>query len=98
MRNIIFAAQYAAPYEGNFIKSLRTLAQKLEARGGCKVSYIFPEAAKRQAWMPEFRNCNQVYFTVDDVRSSIALVQLREIISKLNPILIHTHFDGYDIR
>lgn len=97
MRNIIFAAQYAAPYEGNFIKSLRTLAQKLEARGGYKVSYIFPEAAKRQAWMPEFRNCNQVYFTVDDVRSSIALVQLREIISKLNPILIHTHFDGYDL-
>lgn len=95
--NVIFAAQYAAPYEGNFIKSLKALELKLQQKKNCCVTYVFPEKAKEQPWIKRFCDEHQVCFTDDDVRSREAIRQLRDIFRELQPRLVHTHFDGYDV-
>ena len=52
---LLFVAQYAAPYEGNFIASLKALEVILYKEYGCEVAYVFPKLASSQAWMNEFR-------------------------------------------
>lgn len=43
-KSIIFIAQYAATYEGNFLNSLYALESKLK-ESGCNVVYLLPEKA-----------------------------------------------------
>ena len=68
-KTIIHIAQYAAPYEGNFIKSLKFLETSL-AEIGCKMAYIFPEKAKEQSWWNDFEKSHTVYTTQNDVKKS----------------------------
>lgn len=93
-RYIHFVSHYAAPYKGNFIASLEVLEKALNEYS---VVYSFPRKAENQPWMPEFRQNHTVRFTDDDVRSSQAVQQLAEIFTEFPPLLIHTHFDGYDV-
>ncbi len=92
---IIHIAQYAAPYEGNFIKSIKFLEQVLTQKYNCKMIYVFPEKAKEQAWYDEFSNNHIVYTTNNNVKDSKE--ELFAIFDKHKPIIIHTHFEGYDI-
>ena len=39
---LLLIAQYAAPYEGNFIASLKTLEVMLKEKFDCEVAYVFP--------------------------------------------------------
>lgn len=38
---LLLIAQYAAPYEGNFIASLKTLEVILKEKFDCEVAYVF---------------------------------------------------------
>ena len=96
MKNMICAAQFAAPYEGNFILSLKKLEIDL-IRLGMTVHYVFPNKCRYTPWIDEFKKNRSVYFTDDVVRSSLAVSQLKRIIHELSPVLVHTHFDGYDV-
>ena len=96
MKNMICAAQFAAPYEGNFILSLKKLEIEL-IRLGMTVHYVFPNKCRYTPWIDEFKKNRSVYFTDDVVRSSLAVSQLKRIIHELSPVLVHTHFDGYDV-
>ena len=42
---ILQVCAYAAPYEGNFIKSLKALGKVYEEKGD-KMVYAFPESAR----------------------------------------------------
>lgn len=91
---IIHIAHYSAPYEGNFIKSLKFLEAEL-LKYNNKTIYIFPNEAKKQLWFDEFSNEHTTYLTENDVQNSSN--KLFEIFEKYKPTIVHTHFEGYDI-
>lgn len=93
-KRILHCSQYAAPYEGNFIKSLSALEQRLNDVG-CEMVYVFPENVQQQKWWTSFSIRHRVYLTAIDLTSSIE--EVADIIVDVKPDLIHTHFDGYDI-
>lgn len=91
---IVHCAQYAAPYEGNFIKSLIFLENEL-MKYNCRLVYVFPNNVREQQWWTDFKQTHIAYTTNTDVKKSVQ--ELYNIFIKNNPIIVHTHFDGYDI-
>lgn len=92
---LLFIAQYAAPYEGNFIASLEALEAILCKEYKCEVAYVFPRLASSQAWIHKFMLEHRTFFTCNDVRHSYT--ELEKIREEYMPTLVHTHFDGYDL-
>jgi glycosyltransferase involved in cell wall biosynthesis len=90
-KTVLHAAQYAAPYEGNFIKSLKCLEKHLIAEGA-SMAYLFPKQAESQPWYPEFEKTHKV-FTVNTNDA----VSIKALIEHLRPSIIHCHFEGYDV-
>ncbi len=95
-KHILFAAQYAAPYAGNFIASLVALEKQLNKKYNAKCAYLFPRKASEQAWIADFMEEHQIFFSGDE-RTLIYDGEADEIFSEFKPDLIHTHFDGYDV-
>jgi glycosyltransferase involved in cell wall biosynthesis len=89
--NILQFADYSAPYEGNFILSLKHLENKLT---GNKIVYLFTKDAKNQVWI---KNISRVYFLTDNIIENIKI--FKNIIKKENIDIIHTHFSmlKYDL-
>lgn len=92
---LLLIAQYAAPYEGNFIASLKTLEVMLKEKFDCEVAYVFPKAVYSLPWMQQFMLEHRTFFTCNDVRHSYT--ELEKIREEYMPTLVHTHFDGYDL-
>ena len=88
-------AQYAAPYEGNFLLSLKNLEKELKHKFNASVVYVFPKSVANRNWFESFSKEHVTFLTVDEVACSVE--QLVEIISIFIPDIIHTHFDGYDM-
>lgn len=93
-KRCIIVCQYAAPYEGNFIGSLKRLADKLVAQQ-CIVSYIFPLSVREQVWYPSFASSNKCYTT--RVNASQSTNDLMDIFKEVRPDIIYSHLDGYDV-
>lgn len=93
---ILIAAQFAAPYEGNFIASLHELSNKLTHDFGCSIAYVFPSAMARQPWADAFIASNKTYLT-GDAKCLIKPNEAKKIIEDFNPDLVYTHFEGYDL-
>lgn len=89
---LLCIAQYAAPYEGNFIASLEALEAILCKEYKCEVAYVFPRLASSQAWIHKFMLEHRIFFTCNDVRHSYT--ELEKIREEYMPTLVHTHFDG----
>lgn len=56
---VVHLAQYAAPYLGNFVKSLMHLEERLKKDGGNMV-YVFPPQAGDCAWFEDFASKHEV--------------------------------------
>ncbi len=93
-RKILFAAQYSAPYPGNFIGSLSALEQTLSQRFGCKIAWTFPVEAEETDWFESFRKDRKVYLAKFD---NTLHRRCREIVGDFDPDIIHTHFEGFDV-
>ena len=95
---VLQVCAYAAPYEGNFIPTLRTLAYECEKYGG-KTIFAFPENGKFLPWMEELRKKYMVYFLpLSQARVRLKTYQIMKRIYKENNITIaHSHFELYDI-
>lgn len=91
---IIHLAQYAAPYEGNFIKSLKFLENELK-EFNCSMIYVFPENVKNLLWYNNFSKKHVSYTTQNQVEKSH--IEIYKIFKKHRPTIVHTHFEGYDI-
>lgn len=91
-KTVLIAAQYAAKYEGNFVKSLKALEAKLAERFGTRCIYLFPVATSHVAWINGFRTGHECRFA--DVSDQTAIT---DIIREERPDIIYTHFEGYDI-
>lgn len=92
---ILHCAYFAAPYAGNFIRSLNALELSLTERGD-KTAYVFPVEVQKQSWWEEFSANHEAYTTVRRKEKERSC-ELVAIIRKVNPSIIHTHFEGYDV-
>lgn len=96
---ILQVCAYAAPYEGNFITSLKALAKKA-AEKGHKTIYAFPETAREKDWCKALGESTDVYFLpLAKARIKPATYSKLKKIYKAHPDLgiIHCHFELYDI-
>ena len=87
--NILLVADYTAPYEGNFINSIKRLEEKVNKNGG-KMIYSFPEKAQDIDWIVELKKTRKIYF---HSRSVFGNLKYFEKIVKENAIdRIYSHF------
>ena len=96
---ILQVCAYAAPYEGNFITSLKALAKKLKEKGHTMI-YAFPETAQEKDWCKALAETTKVYFLpLAKARIKPATYKRLKKIYKENPDIgiIHCHFELYDI-
>lgn len=96
---VLQVCAYAAPYEGNFIKSLKALQSGLKEKS-IETIYAFPETAKEIQWCQELALNSKVYFlplSKASIRPATRLA-LKEIY-KQNPDIgiVHSHFELYDM-
>lgn len=92
---ILFAAQYAAPYAGNFVASLTALDDYLAQRYNAVVAYVFPADAGKQKWYAQFAAEHKVYTVHGNLRDSQE--QCTQILKDFGPTIVHTHFEGFDL-
>lgn len=95
--NILQVCAYAAPYEGNFIKSLMKLDEELAKRGHQTI-YAFCEYAKDQPWCKELQKHKKVYFLPQRHAriKAVTYIQLRKILKAQKINIVHSHFGLYD--
>ena len=96
---ILQVCAYAAPYEGNFIATLKHLDAKLKAAGH-QIIYAFPENARSLPWCIELSQCASVYFLpLAKARfRPVTYCEIKKIFTENPDITIaHSHFELYDM-
>lgn len=92
--NVLFIANYAAPYKGNFIPALETIEKHLLEK--TQVYYAFPEVAKNIPWVQEFAQNHAVLFLslafYGKRLHTHSIIFLHRLIREYNITTIHTHF------
>ena len=87
--NILIATDYASPYPGNFMESIKKLEEKVIENGG-KIVYTFPEKCKQIEWIVEFVKTREVYFHSKNIVKNIS--EFKDIIKKYNVNILYSHF------
>lgn len=89
---------YAAPYAGNFIKTLVGVAKECKERGYDTI-FAFPETAREREWCQELEKDYKVYYLpVEKARIKIKTYKMvRKIYTENNILIAHSHFELYDI-
>lgn len=96
---IVQVCAYAAPYEGNFIKSLKEL-EYVVRKDGYDTIYCFPETAKGLSWCIDLAKNHIVYFLpLARARIKFKTYVLLKLLFKKYPDIriIHSHFELYDV-
>ncbi len=91
---------YAAPYNGNFIPSIKNLEEKLNSKVG-KLIYMFPSTAQKLYWVAELKKKGtKVYFIENSFFSKkIKYSSIKKVLNiiKIERVsIIHTHFVAYN--
>ena len=89
MSGVLELLNYAAPYAGNFLSSIRALADALRGRGAETV-LVFPESARSRAWAPALERDFPVYYLPHGTAKAAGL--LRRVIRKHDVKCVHSHF------
>lgn len=96
---VLQVCAYAAPYEGNFIKSLKALGASLKKQN-IKMIYAFPENARNIDWVQTLSQEADVYF-LPLAKARIkpkTYADLERIYKKYPDIqIVHSHFELYDV-
>lgn len=87
--NILLVADYAAPYEGNFINSIKKLEEKVIENNG-KIIYSFPEKAQEIEWIVELGKTRKVIFHSRDIRNNKKMFYNEVLNEKID--VIYSHF------
>lgn len=96
---ILQICAYAAPYEGNFIKSLYALEQRMTELG-YETIYAFPVHAKEHRWCKDLAQSHQVFFlpVSKAVVNPKVYKTLFHIFNENQDLIIaHSHFECYDV-
>jgi glycosyltransferase involved in cell wall biosynthesis len=81
---------YAAPYLGNFMKSILRLEKEIENNGG-KMVYVFMRYSERMTWVDELSAGGAVVYFLSG-KLADDFLQMRKIIKKHDIKIINTHF------
>lgn len=96
---VLQVCAYAAPYEGNFMKSLGELERRLKEKG-VETVYAFPESAADIPWCRQLAQRAKVYFLpLSKARIRPATYRALRSIYRENPDIevAHSHFELYDV-
>ena len=90
--SILLITDYAAPYEGNFIESIKVLHYSLEKNNN-KIVYLFPKRAKKLYWINDLIREKEfvIYFFNDDTYFNLRKT-IKDILKKESINIIYTHF------
>ncbi|MFI3326693.1 MAG: glycosyltransferase family 4 protein [Clostridia bacterium] len=86
--NVLIITDYAAPYEGNFMQSLKSLDNRVSQNG--KMVYLFPEKSKDFDWVSEFTKIHKVYFFTTETKDIVKTI--KDINNKENIGIMYSHF------
>ena len=89
MSSVLEIMNYAAPYGGNFLSSIRALADALRSRGTDTV-LVFPQSAEKRPWAASLGNEYPVYFLPRGTAAAARL--LRRIVKTHDIVCVHSHF------
>ena len=92
MNNILIVTDYSAPYEGNFIESIKVLYKKA-IENNKKIVYLFPKRAEKIVWLQSLIKEEKfnIYFFEDYTFFNMKK-NIEFIIKKENIEVIYTHF------
>lgn len=88
-QSILIFAAYGAPYEGNFIPSVRALAQKLQQQNIHTV-LVLQNRVQEYAWTTQLSWCEETVYITDNPVQDVKI--LSSLIKKHRFIFVHTHF------
>lgn len=91
---------YAAPYKGNFIRSIQSLKKQFVKNGG-RLIYLFPFSAQNLDWISDLRKEEENIYFIDNsfFSKKISYKNIKlvtDIFRKERIDIIHTHFVSYN--
>lgn len=92
--NVLHLTDYGAPYEGNFVASLRALERKLSEEGNGMV-YVFPKRAGDMPWAKTMQGEQQNVFFIERNGFFPYARQIRRLLRESNASILHAHFIHY---
>ena len=93
-RNVLHLTDYGAPYEGNFVSSLRALEAKLLAEGRA-MAYVFPPRAAKQLWAQEMAQSKPNVTVLQPGGFFSYMRQVRRLLKDTKSGVLHVHFIHY---
>lgn len=90
-KNVLVVTDYAAPYEGNFIESFKSLKLEYE-KSNDNIIFLFPLRASKLNWIQDLiRNDKWTIYFFDDDTVVKCANKIKELIKKENIRVIYTH-------
>lgn len=89
VNNVLQFSDYAAPYGGNFMRSLLRLANALKEKEMDTV-YLFPYHAMDKDWIKDLSQTAKVYFYTGNILHDLGL--LYKIVREHKISIIHSHY------
>lgn len=84
--NVLIITDYAAPYEGNFIQSLKNLESTVEG----EMFYLLSEKTKEIEWVKIFEKKHKVYYFSNETKKIEKIIQ--EIVQMKSINILYSHF------
>ena len=91
---VLHLTDYGAPYEGNFVASLRALEQRLGANG-MRMLYVFPKRAGDMPWAQNMRREKSNVFLIERNGFFAYARQIRKLLRENDVAILHAHFIHY---
>jgi len=91
---VLHLTDYGAPYEGNFVASLRTLERRLNA-DGMRMLYVFPKRAGDMPWAQNMRREKSNVFLIERNGFFAYARQIRKLLRENDVAILHAHFIHY---
>lgn len=93
-QNVLHLTDYGAPYEGNFVSSLRALEAKMNAEGRA-MAYVFPPRAAKQLWAQEMARSKPNVVILKPGGFFSYMRQVRRFLKDTKSGVLHVHFIHY---
>jgi len=89
--SVLHLTDYGAPYEGNFVASLRALERRL-SETGARTSYVFPRRSASVPWSQAMAREKDNVFFIERDGFSAYMRQIRRLLIERHVTVLHEHF------
>ena len=94
VKSVLHLTDYGAPYEGNFVASLRALEARLGEQG-CQMTYVFPPRAADRPWARAMATEKQNVHVLLPGGFFSYFRQVRRLLIDTRADVLHVHFIHY---